>query len=122
MIEPDLYIMESYGVLVGCTLVDASDWSASVLLVNPGADVVVLPLFSCVGTLVPVSAVSFPRAVMIVPETAWTLPDHLEYIFAGSHPSLGEDWRATLWTIKYAHVFPAPGEPVTGRTTAFQHY
>ena len=34
MIEPDLDITESYGVLVVRTLVDASDWSASVLLVN----------------------------------------------------------------------------------------
>ena len=56
--EPKLAITENNGVLVGHTLVDASEWSASVLLVNPGSDVVVLPSFSCVGDLVPVSAVS----------------------------------------------------------------
>ena len=39
LIEPDLDIMESYGVLVGRTLVDVSDWSASVLLINLGSDI-----------------------------------------------------------------------------------
>ena len=51
-------IMESYGVLVGRTLVDASDWSASVLLINLGSDMVVLPSFS-------VSAVSVARTVVV---------------------------------------------------------
>ena len=55
-------LTEDYGVLVGCTLVDASSWSASVLMVNPSADVIVLPSFSCVGNLVPVSAVSVALA------------------------------------------------------------
>ena len=58
MIEPDMDITENYGVLVGRYPVDVSYWSASVLLVNPGSDMVVLPSFSCVGDLVPVSAVS----------------------------------------------------------------
>ena len=41
----------------------------------------------------------------------------------GSHPSLGLEGREKLWTIlhQYANVFPAPGEPVTGRTTAVRH-
>ena len=47
LIEPKIAITESYGVLVGRILVDASEWSASVILVNPGSDVVVLPSFSC---------------------------------------------------------------------------
>ena len=51
-------LTEDYGVLVGHTLVDASSWSASVLMVNPSSDVIVLPSFLCVGNLVPVSAVS----------------------------------------------------------------
>ena len=41
---------------------DALSWSASVLMVNPSSEVVVLPSFSCVGYLVPVSAVSVARA------------------------------------------------------------
>ena len=41
---------------------DASSWSSSVLMVNPSSEVVVLPSFSCVGYLVPVSAVSVARA------------------------------------------------------------
>ena len=49
MIEPDSDITESYGVLVGRTLVDMSNWYASVLLINLGSDAMVLPSFSCVG-------------------------------------------------------------------------
>ena len=40
MIEPDSTIREGYGVVVGHTLVDSSDWSARVLVINPGSDVV----------------------------------------------------------------------------------
>ena len=41
----------------------------------------------------------------------------------GSHPSLGDASRQQLRDLLfcYSHVFPAPGEPVTGRTTAVQH-
>ena len=56
LVEPCMDLMEDYGVLVGCTLVDASSWSASFLMVNPSADMIVLPSFSCVGNLVPVLA------------------------------------------------------------------
>ena len=41
MIEPDLTITENYGVLDGRILVDTSNWSAKVLVINPGSDVVV---------------------------------------------------------------------------------
>ena len=47
LIGPKIAITESYGVLVCRILVDTSKWSASVILVNPGSDVVVLPSFSC---------------------------------------------------------------------------
>ena len=46
------------GVRLGsCSLVEPSSWSASVLMVNPNAEEIVLPSFTCVGVLVPVSAV-----------------------------------------------------------------
>ena len=35
MIEPDSTIAENYGVLVGRTLVDTSNWSAKVMVINP---------------------------------------------------------------------------------------
>ena len=123
LIEPYIALTESYGVLVGRTLVDASEWSASVLWVHPGSDVVVLPSFSCVGDLVPVSAVSVARLEFVSPGVGRTLPEHLEDIVVGSHPSLGGVGRMTLRNIlhQYGHVFPASGEPVTGRTTTVQH-
>ena len=76
LIEPDLDITENYGVLVGRTLVDASDWSASVLLINPGYDMVILPSFLCVGDLVPVSTVSVARSVVVAPEANRPLPEN----------------------------------------------
>ena len=56
-------------------------------------------------------------------EEGGALPDHLENIGTGSHPSLGEVGRLSHRGLlhRYAHVFPAPGEPVTGQTTSVQH-
>ena len=53
----------------------------------------------------------------------YELPDYLEEIVQGSHPSLGEPGRQLLrdFLLRYRHVFPAPGEPVTGRTSTVQH-
>ena len=51
----------------GDTLVDASAWSASVLMVNPNADEIVLPCFTCVRSLVPVSAVAVALAEPVLP-------------------------------------------------------
>ena len=78
---------------------------------------------SCVGDLVPVLAVSVARSAIVSPGVGRTLPEHLEDIVVGSHPSLGEEGRSTLRSIlhQYAHVFPAPEEPVLGRTMTVQH-
>ena len=82
--------MEDYGVLVGRTLVDASSWSARILMVNSSSEVVVLPSFSCVGYLVPVSAVSVAcTESVLLEEGSGVLPDHLEDIITGSHPLVG---------------------------------
>ena len=109
---------------IGCTLVDASSWSACVFMVNPNAEEIILPSFIFVGDLVPVSAVSVALADSALPgEMCAVLPDHLENIVTGSHPSLGETGRQLLRNLlhRYEHVFPAPGEPVTCRTISVQH-
>ena len=113
LVEPCMDLTEDNGVLVGRTLVDASSWSASVLMVNPSADVIVLPCFSSVGNLVLVSAASVALVEPFLPsEECGTLPDHLEDIVTGSHPSLGEAGRLLLRNLlhRYAPVFPAPGD------------
>ena len=110
--------------LVGHTLVDASSRTASVLMVNPNAEEVVLPNFTCVGKLVPVSAILVALADPGLPsEEHAILPEHLEEIIVGSHHSLGDSGRKLLRHLfyHYRHVFPAPGDPVTGRTTSVQH-
>ena len=75
--------------------------------------------------MVQVSAVIVVQTLSIQTEATphGPLPPHLEDIVAGSHPSLGVEGRATLTDLlhKYSHVFPAPGDPVTGRTHVVQH-
>ena len=124
LVEPSISLTEEYGVVVGHTLVDASSRLASVLMINPNAEEVVLPSFTCVGKLVPESAVSVALADPgLLDDGCVALPDHLEEIVMGSQPSLGESGWQLLPELLYwyMHVFPALGEPVTARTTSVQH-
>ena len=86
--EPSRSLTEEYGVVVVHTLVDASSQSASVLMIDPNAEDIVLPSFTCVGNLVPVSAVSV--ALADPDDMCVVLPDHLEEIVMEYHPSLGK--------------------------------
>ena len=73
--------------------------------------------------LVPVSAVSVAQSELQLPtNTAVVLPEYLEDIVQGSHTSLGDTGRQSLRDLlhRYEHVFPAPGEPVTGQTKSVQ--
>ena len=109
---------------MGHTLVDASSGSGSVLIVNPNEQVVVLPGLTFIGNLVPVAAISVAMEDTSPPvHNSDGLPEYLEEIVKGSHPSLGEPGRQLLrdLLLRYRHVFPAPGDPVTGRTSAVQH-
>ena len=124
LINPNWELTEEFGVLVGHTLVDATTPSASVLIINPNAEEVVLPCGSNIGDLVPVLSVSVARSTEYLPETMTVeLPEYLEDIVRGSHASLGDSGRQSLRSLlyKYKHVFPAPGEPVTGRSKSVQH-
>ena len=83
-----------------------------------------LPCGSRVGKLVPVSSVSVARSELrLLTNTAVVLPDYLEDIVKGSHTSLGDTGRQSLRDLlhRYKHVFPAPREPVTGRSKSVQH-
>ena len=124
LIVPDQDLTEEFGVVVGHTLVDASTSSANVLMINPNAEEVVLPCRTCIGQLVPISAVSVAQSeLQLLTNTAVVLPEYLEDIVQGLHPSLGDTGRRSLRDLlhHYEHVFPAPGEPVTGRTKSLQH-
>ena len=124
LIDPNWDLTEQFGVLVGHTLVDATTPSASVLIINPNAEEVVLPCGSSIGDLVPVLSVSVARSTEYLPETKTEkLPEYLEDIVRGAHASLGDTGRQSLRDLlhKYKHVFPAPGEPVIGRSKSVQH-
>ena len=89
LIVPSREFTEELGVVVGHTLVDASRSSANVLMINPNAEEVVLPCKTCIGKLVPISAVSVARSELQLPtDGVVLLPDYLEDIVKGSHPSL----------------------------------
>ena len=122
---PSRELTEEFGAVVGRTLVDASTSSANVLMIHPNAEeVVVLPCTTCIGKLVPISAVSVARSELQLPaDGVVLLPEYMDDIVKGSHPSLGETGRRLLRDLlhRYEHVFPAPGEPVTGRTKSVQH-
>ena len=121
---PNRDLTKEFGVVVGHTLVDASMPSANVLIINPNAEEVVLPCGSRVGRLVPVSAVSVARSELRLPTNmAVILPENLEDIVEGLHASLGYTGCQLLHDLlhRYEHVFPAPGEPVTGRSNSVQH-
>ena len=68
-----------------------------------------LPSFICVGKLVPVSPIS--GAGVSDPglpnEEQVTLPEHLEEIVTGSHPSLGDSGGQLLRDLlfRYRHIF-----------------
>ena len=84
----------------------------------------VLPCGAHIGDLVPVLAVSVARSDLQRPiKRTAVLPDYLEDIVQGSHPSLGDTGRQSLCDLlhRYEHVFPAPGEPVTGRSKSVKH-
>ena len=120
LIEPQIALTEIYGVLVGHTLIDHSGWSASVLLVNPGSDVVVLPSFSS-WCRCRQSRGSFGDSL----SEGWSdLPGAPGRHCCRLSSFLGRrraDDAPKYILHQYAHMFPAPGEPVTGRTTAVQH-
>ena len=124
LIDPNWDLTEEFGVIVGHTLVDATSPSANVLMINVSDEEVVLPIGSLIGTLVPVLSVSVARSLECEPSNGTAeLPDYLEDIVRGSHTSLGDSGRQSLRDLlhKYEHVFPAPGEPVTGRSKTVLH-
>ena len=50
LVEPSRGLAEDYGVVVGRTLVDASSWSAGVLMVNPNTEEIFCPVSHLWGT------------------------------------------------------------------------
>ena len=89
LIVPSRELTEEFGVVVGHTLVDASRSSANVLMINPNAEEVVLPCKTCIVKLVPISAVPVARSELQLPaDGVVLLPEYLEDIVKGSHPSL----------------------------------
>ena len=89
LVEPSRCLTEEYGVVVGHTLVDASSCSGSVLIVNPDAEVVVLPSCTCIGKLVPVAAISVALEDPGIPKDG---PAALRSTWKKSSPALTHRW------------------------------
>ena len=119
LVEPVRCLIEEYRVVVGHILVDASSGSGSVLIVNPNAEVVVLPGLTLIGKLVPVAAISVAiedtgppnNGPVALPET-WR---RLSKALTRHWVTQAENFCETCCLVT-SMFFPAPGEPVTGRT------
>ena len=112
LVEPAMGLTEEYGIMVGHTLVDASSGYGSVLIVNPNVEVVVLPGLTLIGKLVPVAAISVAMEDTGLPNDGpAALPEYLEEIVGGSHPSLGDAGRQLLRDLifRYRHAFSGAG-------------
>ena len=95
---------------MGHTLVDASSGSGSVLIINPNAEIVVLPGSTRIGKLVPVAAISVAMEDPGLPTDGPTaLPEYLEEIVGGSHPSLGDADRQLLRDLLFRYYRPDHG-------------
>ena len=91
---------------MGHTLVDVSTSSANVLMINHNAEEMVLPCRTCIGQLVPISAVSVAQSELQLPtNTAVVLPEYLEDIVQGSHTSLGDTGRQSLRDLLHRCLF-----------------
>ena len=89
---------------------DASSGSGSVLIVNPNAEDVVLPGCVRIGKLVAVAVISVAMEDPGLPtDGPAALPEYLEEIVGGSHPSFGDAGRQLLRDLlfRYIHVLPA---------------
>jgi len=110
-----------FDVVVGRSLVRPVDWCVPVLLVNPGIESVTIPAFTelaLVEQAVAIQSVTQSAS----PSTQCELPLHLTRMLDDASALSAQqtsELRAVL--SEYAHIFPAPGTPVTGRTDAVEH-
>ena len=121
LVEPSRTLTEEYSVIVGHTLVDASSRPGSVLMVNPNGSASATQFYMCrqIGT----SGGDFgsPRGSGLSERRAGCSAGTPRGNRCGISPFAGGLQLFQDLLFRYRHVFPAPGEPVTGRTTSEQH-
>ena len=115
---------EETGLIVGRTLVDPSGWKVPVLVSNFSQETVVVNPFTEVGMITQVTAIQSVTDDRI---RLWgvtgELPHHLRDLVDQTSGDLDGDQRRQLAEVllKYADIFPVPGDPLTGHTDAVEH-
>ena len=119
-----LWFAEDTGLIVGRTLVDPSKWKVPVLVSNFGQETVVVNPFTEVGMITQVTAIQSVADDGIQPQGATgELPYHLQDLIDQTSGDLDASQRHRLAEVllKYADIFPVPGDPLTGHTDAVEH-
>ena len=115
---------EETGLIVGRTLVDPSGWKVPVLVSNFGQETVVVSPFTEVGMIAQVTAIQSVTDDRIQRRgVTGELPHHLRDLVDQTSGDLDGDQRRRLAEVllKYADIFPVPGDPLTGHTDAVEH-
>ena len=115
---------EETGLIVGRTLVDPSGWKVPVLVSNFGQETVVVSPFTEVGMIAQVTAIQSVTDDRIQRRgVTGELPHHLRDLVDQTSGDLDGDQRRRLAEVllKYADIFPVPGDPLTGHMDAVEH-
>ena len=115
---------EDTGLIVGRTLVDPSKWKVPVLVSYFSQETIVVNPFSEVGMITQVTAIQSVADSGVRPQGATgELPHHLQDLVDQTSDDLDARQRHRLAEVllKYADIFPVPGNPLTGHTDVVEH-
>ena len=125
VVEGLVTFVEETGLIVGRAVVNTSNWTVPVLVVNPGNEAIVLPPHVEVAQL---SRVEFVGSVLPEGETrtnspSYCLAPHLQSLVDKCDSDLSNEQRARVAALlhKYQDLFRADGEPLQGRTSVVKH-
>ena len=124
LIVPDRDLTEELAVVVGHTLVDASTSSANVLLINPNGKKWCYLVGRVLDGWFIYRLCRWPSRNYNYRQTRrWCYRNTWRTLYKGHILHWGDTGRQSLCDLlhRYEHVFPAPGELVTGRTKSVKH-
>ena len=115
--------VDVYNIMVGRSVVNAYRWDVPVLLVNSADHVVTIPAWTAIGQVESVAGIRKINNVGASPRSQPNvLPDHVELLVSdATELSDVENNRLRLSLSSYVALFPTPGSPLMGRTTAITH-
>jgi len=115
--------VDRFDLVVGRSLVCASDWTVPVLIVNSSDDVVTIPAWTAIGHVDSVLAIQPLNSIEAnQSDQKGVLPGHIQQLVdQATELSDSERVRLGAALLPYIASFPAPGCPLMGRTDAILH-